>query len=127
MMKDTRKICAVCGREIQWRKKWRLTWQQVKYCSRSCQKNGIRDIDRALEKTIIKLLHMRPAAHSICPSEAVKKYVGDQDENKWRPLMERVRRAARRLAHRGKIEILQAGIPVDQAKFKGPIRLKLKR
>ncbi len=126
-MKDTRKICVVCGREIQWRKKWRHNWQQVKYCSHACQKNGLGDIDRALEKAIMSLLRSRPTASSICPSEAAKQYAGNMDEHKWRPLMERVRRAARRLAHRGEIEILQAGIPVDPAKCKGPIRLKLKR
>ncbi|MDJ0984802.1 MAG: DUF3253 domain-containing protein [Desulfobacterales bacterium] len=126
-MKPTRKICVVCGREIQWRKKWRRTWRQVKYCSRGCQKNGLSDIDRALEKTIITLLHSRSASSSICPSEAAQQYAGDMDENKWRPLLEATRRAARRLAHRDKIDILQAGAPVDPALFKGPIRLKIKR
>ena len=126
-MKPTRKICVVCGREIEWRKKWRRTWQQVKYCSRGCKKNGLRDIDRALEKTIMTLLHSRAASSSICPSEAAKKCVGHMDECIWRPLLENTRRAARRLAHRDEIEILQAGVPVDPANFKGPIRLKLKR
>ncbi|MDC1516636.1 DUF2256 domain-containing protein [Cyclobacteriaceae bacterium] len=35
------KICPVCGRPFNWRKKWRLTWDQVIYCSKRCrsQKN----------------------------------------------------------------------------------------
>ena len=126
-MKPTRKICVVCGRKIQWRKKWRSNWQRVKYCSRGCQKNGLRDIDRALEKAIMTLLHSRAASSSICPSEAAIKCVGHLNERIWRSLLENTRRAARRLAHRNKIEILQAGVPVDPARFKGPIRLKLKR
>jgi hypothetical protein len=123
-MKHSRKICVVCGREIQWRKKWRHTWQQLKYCSQACRKDGLSDIDKALEKTILTLLASRSSASSICPSEAAREYVGHRDEQKWRPLLEPARRAARRLAHRGKISILQDGKSVDPAKFKGPIRLK---
>jgi hypothetical protein len=54
-MKRSRKICVVCGREIQWRKKWRHTWHQVKYCSQACRKNGLRNVDKALEETIMHL------------------------------------------------------------------------
>ena len=125
-MRRSRKICVVCGREIQWRKKWRNIWNQVKYCSHACRKTGLRDVDKALENMIMNLLHSRSSASSICPSEAARKYVGDQDEQKWRPLMELTRRAARRLAHRGAICILKDGKEVDPSEFKGPIRLKLR-
>lgn len=27
------KLCAVCGREFSWRKKWEKNWDEVKYCS----------------------------------------------------------------------------------------------
>lgn len=123
-MEHSRKICVACGREIQWRRKWRNTWHQVKYCSQACRRNGLGDIDKALEKTIMHLLHSRSSASSICPSEAARQYAGDPDENKWRPLLEPTRRAARRLAHRGQVSILQNGKAVDPSKFKGPIRLK---
>ena len=43
----------------------------------------------------------------------------------WRPLMEVVRRAARRLVLTGTIEITQGGKRVAHLNFKGPIRLKL--
>lgn len=126
-MKHPPKICVVCGREFQWRKKWRHNWDQVKTCSHACRKKGLSDIDKALEKTIMNLLHSRSSASSICPSEAARKFANSEDEQKWRPLMETTRRAARRLAHRRKISILQAGKTVDPSTFKGPIRLKLTR
>ncbi|MFL2887757.1 MAG: hypothetical protein CNC06_00715 [Pelagibacterales bacterium MED-G40] len=30
------KICAVCNKPFNWRKKWRLNWKKVKYCSKKC-------------------------------------------------------------------------------------------
>ena len=44
--------------------------------------------------------------------------------NGWRELMEPARRAARRMATRGVIEILQRGHVVDPASVRGPIRLR---
>jgi hypothetical protein len=33
------KICVVCGRPFTWRKKWEKVWDEVKYCSKRCQRN----------------------------------------------------------------------------------------
>ncbi|MCX5944304.1 MAG: DUF2256 domain-containing protein [Cyanobacteria bacterium] len=33
------KVCAVCGRPFQWRKKWKQVWDQVRYCSDRCRNN----------------------------------------------------------------------------------------
>ena len=30
------KICPICKRIFTWRKKWRLNWNNVKYCSKRC-------------------------------------------------------------------------------------------
>ena len=30
------KICPVCNRSSQWRKKWEKNWDSVKYCSKRC-------------------------------------------------------------------------------------------
>ena len=30
------KICPICKRSFNWRKKWRLNWHKVKYCSKRC-------------------------------------------------------------------------------------------
>lgn len=32
------KVCAVCGRPFQWRKKWKDVWEEVRYCSDRCRK-----------------------------------------------------------------------------------------
>ncbi|MFN4895422.1 MAG: DUF2256 domain-containing protein [Pseudomonadota bacterium] len=33
------KTCPVCGRLFAWRKRWRLTWEKVLYCSERCQRS----------------------------------------------------------------------------------------
>ena len=32
------KVCAHCGREFTWRKKWERVWAEVKYCSQACRR-----------------------------------------------------------------------------------------
>ena len=38
------KICIVCKRPFTWRKKWKLNWESVKYCSKRC--SGLRNKKR---------------------------------------------------------------------------------
>ncbi|WP_084422279.1 DUF2256 domain-containing protein [Rubripirellula obstinata] len=33
------KICVVCQRPFQWRKKWQRCWDEVKYCSERCRRS----------------------------------------------------------------------------------------
>ncbi|MDA8773710.1 DUF2256 domain-containing protein [Chlamydiia bacterium] len=33
------KICPVCLRPFQWRKKWEKIWDDVVYCSEKCRRN----------------------------------------------------------------------------------------
>ncbi|WP_159951396.1 DUF2256 domain-containing protein [Polaribacter septentrionalilitoris] len=33
------KVCPVCKRPFNWRKKWEKNWKNVKYCSKKCSKN----------------------------------------------------------------------------------------
>ena len=35
------KLCVVCGRPFQWRKKWAKVWDEVKYCSDKCRKRAL--------------------------------------------------------------------------------------
>ncbi|MFT6285397.1 MAG: hypothetical protein ACJA09_000132 [Alcanivorax sp.] len=32
------KICVTCSRPFAWRKKWEKNWNEVKYCSKQCQR-----------------------------------------------------------------------------------------
>ncbi len=79
--------------------------------------------DLDLERRIIAMLAGRARSSSICPSDVAREVSPDN----WRPLMEPVRRAARRLVDRGEVEITQAGSVVDPSTAKGPIRIRLPR
>ncbi|MDX2645541.1 DUF3253 domain-containing protein [Streptomyces sp. PA03-1a] len=82
-----------------------------------------RQTDQRLEWAILELLDRRAPTATICPSDAARAvYEGDDDG--WRALMEPARRAARRLAAAGEVEITQAGRPVEPDKARGPIRIR---
>jgi hypothetical protein len=115
------KNCVVCGRTMQWRKKWERSWDEVRYCSKACRRRGMRSVDRELESAILELLSGRPRGSSICPSEAARAVGGAA----WEQLVEPARAAARRLTADGQVEITQAGRVVDPSTAKGPIGIRL--
>lgn len=126
MVEHQSKSCVVCGRTIEWRKKWAKNWDDVKYCSDGCRKRKIRPVDTELEEVILELLEQRARGATICPSEAAKivgRGTGVGDEY-WRELMEPARQAARRLVATGHVEITQKGQVVDGSTAKGPIRIR---
>lgn len=116
------KICAKCGRIIEYRKKWAKNWNEVKYCSDQCKKKKLTESDSTYEEKILELLSQRSLNSTICPSEVLPDV-----EKQNKQLMEDVRQAARRLVHKNKIVIMQKNQIVDPSEFKGPIRLKLKQ
>ena len=117
------KVCATCGRGFQWRRAWATVWDSVRYCSARCRSRKPSRIDQQLEEAIIEIAASRGRNRSLCPSEAAQAVRASS----WRPLMERTRQAARRLAHTGKIEVLQKGRVIDPCTAKGPIRLRITR
>ncbi|MDJ0849959.1 MAG: DUF3253 domain-containing protein [Myxococcota bacterium] len=117
------KVCANCGRRFAWRKRWAASWDRVRYCSAACRGRRPGRADATLEAAILELLDTRAAGATICPSEAARR-VGGED---WRGWMERTRRAARRLAAEGRVEVTQRGRVVDPSAARGPIRLRLVR
>lgn len=117
------KTCATCGRRFAWRRSWVESWGDVRYCSASCRRSRPRDLDVQLEEAILALLQRRARGASICPSEAARVVGGEE----WRPLMERSRRAARRLVAAGSVEIIQQGRVVDPSTARGPIRIRRTR
>jgi hypothetical protein len=34
------KLCVACARPMTWRKAWAKNWDEVKYCSDACRKQG---------------------------------------------------------------------------------------
>ncbi len=117
------KICATCGRKMEWRRRWRANWEEVRYCSDACRRNRPGKLDRALEEGILALLDQRAGNASICPSEVARQAGGTYGRD-WRQLMEPTRMAARRLVGAGKIVITQGGRVVDPSTARGPIRLR---
>lgn len=107
------RTCAVCGREMTWRKAWARSWDEVRYCSDGCRRTGLTDADRALETAILAVLRARRRGAVLDPEGSVE---GDR---------EAVRHAVRRLAARGDLEVVQGGRVVDPSHAKGPIGVRL--
>ncbi|WP_146458166.1 DUF2256 domain-containing protein [Rubripirellula tenax] len=46
------KVCCVCNRPFQWRRKWAKCWNEVKYCSERCRRSRpAKPTESKLEKT----------------------------------------------------------------------------
>lgn len=118
-----RRVCAVCGRAIPWRRKWSNAPQRLEYCSEDCRARGLGERDRELEEAILALLAERAADASLYPSEVARALAAGGD---WRARMDAVRMAARRLHRAGRIDITQHGQRVDPDQVRGPIRLRLR-
>lgn len=108
---------------MEWRRKWARNWDQVKYCSDACRRRRKSGSDPALEEGIIALLETRARDATICPSEVARKAAPGHGEGDWRPLMEPVREAGRRLAAREVVAFRQKGRVVDPSTARGPVRL----
>ena len=113
----------VCGREIEWRRKWARDWENVKYCSDACRANRRSESREPLQQAIVEILKARAQGATICPSEAARLVAGDE----WRTRMEEARAAARLLVAKGMVEITQGGSVVDPSTARGPIRIRATR
>jgi hypothetical protein len=121
---NLKKICELCGRSFEYRKKWEKTWDQVKFCSDRCRnenKGATKKRISDFKVKIVSLLQLRSRGKTICPSEILQ---GDEKQNI--KLMEMVRQASRLLVAEGVIEIMQGTKVIDPSEFRGPIRLRLK-
>lgn len=114
------KICAACGRRMEWRRKWAANWDRMRYCSERCRRNrpGKREVE--LEEALRDRAACATPNATFCPSEVARAFGGDD----WRKWMEPTRQAARRLIAAGELEMLQSGRRVDPSTAKGPIRLR---
>jgi hypothetical protein len=114
------KICAACGRRIEPRRRWQKDWDSVRYCSERCRRHRPSRRDRRLEQALLERAERVAAGATFCPSEVARAEAPED----WRPLMEPIRRAARRLVAHGALEMLQKGRRVDPSTARGPIRLR---
>ncbi len=113
------KVCVRCGRHFAWRKKWARSWDAVLTCSDACRRGRDATAEVELEQRILALLARRARGLTICPSEVLPEAEKQDPER-----MEAVRAAARRLCHRGELDVLQRGARVDPDRARGPIRLR---
>ena len=98
------KRCARCGTEFTPRRRYLRNWHAVKYCSRACALGGRKTQSLEFEKTVIDMLaDLQPGAF-LRPAEVAMHLAGDGGD--WRALVEDVVRAARRLAHRDQVTLL---------------------
>lgn len=98
------KRCARCGTEFMPRRRYLRNWHAVKFCSRACALGGRKTQSLEFEKTIVDMLDdLQPGAF-LRPAEVAMHLAGEDGE--WRPLLEDVVRAARRLAHREQVTLL---------------------
>lgn len=116
------KTCATCGRRFSGRRRWADDWDEVRYCSVGCRRHKPSRLDDRLERAILDLAEARSPG-SICPSDAARLV----DAEGWRDLLERTRRAGRRLAADGHIVVTQRGRVVDPSDARGLIRYTLAR
>ncbi|ATI30794.1 hypothetical protein M2405_001756 [Rhodococcus erythropolis] len=79
--------------------------------------------EKELAAKIRELLSARSAESSICPSDVARAAAPDN----WRPLMDPVREAARRMVADGEVQITQGGEIVDPESVRGPIRIRWAR
>ncbi|WP_081451501.1 DUF2256 domain-containing protein [Achromobacter piechaudii] len=43
------KICLHCGRPFTWRKKWERAWDEVRFCSERCKREGARTLRESMQ------------------------------------------------------------------------------
>lgn len=118
------KTCRSCGRRIEWRKKWERDWDQVRYCSTSCRRRGVTEVDERLEAALLE--RVSRGRVTVDPAEVALAVV-DGDDAAATELAEPARRAARRLVARGEAEILQRGKVVDPSTAKGAFEVRRRR
>ena len=112
------KECLVCGRAFEWRKKWRRNWLTVRYCSKRCSKHPLTQADRQLEQSILECLEMG--------NGRVLGVVLFEQVRVARPKIEdeKVKSAARRLAHQGALVWFQSGRKVSPDRCSGAFELR---
>ena len=119
----TDKVCQACGRTITWRKKWERDWGNIRYCSNACRRRRSPRRDAQLEKSITGYLTQYPGK-AISSAELLK-LLHATDTQTHTTKAEDVRRAMRRLAHQGRIEVIQQGKRIKPQNIRGEVQVRL--
>ncbi|GAC1594629.1 MAG: hypothetical protein NVS3B21_16820 [Acidimicrobiales bacterium] len=122
-MPEPDRTCVVCGRRIEWRKKWARDWHAVRYCSDRCRNQKLSPADAAVEAQLLDALRRAPAGATTRLDDIVCAWGAGSRP----PSLEPARAAARRLVARGAAEIIQGGRVVDPSTAKGAFGLRRSR
>ena len=106
---DSTFVCTVCGKSYGWDKKRERDWRQLRYCSTECAERRLSSIDYRLEERLIYLLDEAKAEEPVTALLAAMAV----DPDGWRSLENASINAARRLAVRGKVELVRDGQVID--------------
>ena len=112
------KSCATCGRAFGWRKKWARDWVAIKHCSRQCRAIRLNETDEALERYIMARLSASQRLSSSSLLEDCERLFG-------KITIERIKWAARRLAHQERLTWFQKGRLTDPSRCAGAFELRL--
>lgn len=115
------KTCRSCGRTITWRRKWERSWDEVRYCSRSCRARGVTGEDDHAEDVLRGLLRASPRGVLDTDLADALTAAGGSEQR------EPARRAARRLAAAGEVDLVQQGRVVDPSRAVGPVLIRWRR
>lgn len=116
-MNREEKMCATCGRAIQWRRRWAERWPEIRYCSNRCRGAKPNALDREIEARLVDALSSTPRGQRIDPDEICAALgSGPRFE-------ERVFHASRRLACRGLGELICDGRVVAPSDARRPFAL----
>ena len=122
-MAEPDRTCVVCGRRIEWRKKWARDWHAVRYCSDRCRSQTLSPADAAVEALLLDALSRAPAGAITRLDDIVCTGGAGSPSSTIEP----ARAAARRLVARGTAEIIQGGRVVDPSTTKGAFGLRRSR
>jgi hypothetical protein len=111
------KICASCGRPMEWRKAWEKNWESIRYCSDSCRRDKFDKTSGSVRDAILAMVKVNGLKKPVAEAE-VAQYLWQAD---WEKRLEEVRRVARQLHHAGLITIFQSGRPIKDLNFKGAV------
>ncbi|MFT5584804.1 MAG: hypothetical protein ACI9VR_002391 [Cognaticolwellia sp.] len=108
------KTCIQCGRPFSWRKKWALSWAEVRYCSKGCRKKGPQDPARI--QAFRALLQAAPRRTLALDSALEAKLSCER---------EALRACARLLEQAGQASFILKGRRVSAEAAKGKLALRL--
>lgn len=100
------KMCAVCGLEMEWRKKWEKVWDEVKYCSDRCRTEIKRYGEEMFEMecALLKVIQPRSTVNEVIDRIRLLKL-----KSGWETSRVRILQGVLRLKNTGRVRVQGKG------------------